>query len=85
VRLAVPAKFELIGQQSDLSGNLRLRYGSDPSDPHVFVLTLTPKYVARSLKDGLPVTFFELEKYAYENAGDLRSKPSSGKNFVSAR
>jgi hypothetical protein len=49
-----PERFELIGQQGDLSGNLRLRYGSGPHDPQSFVVTLTSQYVARSLKDGQP-------------------------------
>ena len=42
-------RFELIGQQGDISGNLRLRYGSVARDPKTFVLTLTPQYVARAL------------------------------------
>ena len=52
----MPVRFELIGQHNDLSGNVRLQYGSGPDDPLVFVLTLTPQYVARSRKDGQPVT-----------------------------
>jgi hypothetical protein len=43
----MPVRFELIGQHGDLSGNVRLQYGSGPHDPQVFVLTLTPQYVAR--------------------------------------
>jgi hypothetical protein len=35
----------------------------------------------RSLKDGQPVTFVELEKYAYDNAGELRAKAVFGKEF----
>jgi hypothetical protein len=73
--------FELIGQESDLSGNLRLRYGSGAHNSQIFVLTLTPQYVARSLKDGLPVTVVELGKYAHDNAGDLRAKAVFGKEF----
>jgi hypothetical protein len=76
-----PERFELIAQHGDLSGNIRLRYGSGADDPQVFVLTLTPQYVARSLKDGQPVTFIELEKYAYDNAGELRAKAVFGKEF----
>jgi hypothetical protein len=76
-----PERFELIGQQGDLSGNLRLRYGSSPHDPQSIVVTLTSQYVARSLKDGHPVTFVELEKYAYNNAGELRAKAVFGKEF----
>jgi hypothetical protein len=74
-------RIELVGQQGDLSGNLRLRYGSDPHDSRTFVVTLTPQYVARSLKDGQPVGVVELEKYAYDNAGELRAKAVFGKEF----
>jgi hypothetical protein len=77
----MPVRFELIGQHNDLSGNVRLQYGSGPDDPLVFVLTLTPQYVARCRKDGQPVTFVELEKYAYDNAGELRAKAVFGKEF----
>jgi hypothetical protein len=31
----------------DISGKLRLIYGSGPADPAPFVLTLTPQYMAR--------------------------------------
>jgi hypothetical protein len=31
----------------DISGKLRLIYGSGPADPAPFVLTLTSQYVAR--------------------------------------
>jgi hypothetical protein len=65
--------FELIGDERDISGHLRLAYGSRPDDPMPFVLTLTPQYVARVLGKTLPVTFHEIERYAYDNAGDLRA------------
>jgi hypothetical protein len=66
-------RFELIGDERDISGNLRLAYGSGPDDPMPFVLTLTSQYVARALGKTPPVTFHEIEKYAYDNAGDLRA------------
>jgi hypothetical protein len=78
--MAIPGRFEPIGQRSDLSANLRLRYGSDAHDPKSFVLTLTPQYVARALGDAHPITFVELEKYAYDNAGDLRAEAVKGKD-----
>ena len=66
-------RFELIGDEREISGRLRLAYGSRPDDPMPFVLTLTPQYVARVLGKTLPVTFHEIERYAYDNAGDLRA------------
>ena len=66
-------RFELIGDERDISGHLRLAYGSGPDDPAPFVLTLTPQYVARALGKTPPVTINEIEKYAYDNAGDLRA------------
>jgi hypothetical protein len=38
--------FGLVGEQGDISGHLRLAYASGPDDPMLFVLTLTPGYVA---------------------------------------
>jgi hypothetical protein len=67
-------RFELIDKQDDISGHLRLRYGSGPDDPMLFVITVTPQYVARALGKTPPVSFQEIEKYAYDNAGDLRAK-----------
>jgi hypothetical protein len=40
--------FELLERAGDISGKLRLIYGSGPADPAPFVLTLTPQYVARA-------------------------------------
>ena len=65
-------RFELIGDERDISGHLRLAYGSGPDDPMPFVLTLTPQYVARASGKTPPVSFHEIERYADENAGDLR-------------
>jgi hypothetical protein len=42
-------RFELLDAAGDVSGKLRLIYGSGPADPAPFVLTLTPQYVARAL------------------------------------
>src|ERR1700722_5205594 len=66
-------RFELVGQHGDTSGHLRLAYGTDPDDPMLFVLTLTPVYVARVLEKMPPVTSEEITRYAYDNAGDLRA------------
>jgi hypothetical protein len=65
-------QFNLIGEGGDISGYLRLRYGSGPHDPAPFVLTLTPQYVARALR------------YAHDNAGDLRAKAAfeKGRGFT---
>jgi hypothetical protein len=64
--------FELVDIAGDISGKLRLIYGSGPADPASFVLTLTPQYVARALGKTPPASFHEIEKYADDNAGDLR-------------
>jgi hypothetical protein len=66
-------RFELIGKQSDISGHLRLIYGSGTDDPLPFVITLTGQYVARALGKTAPVSFNEIERYADDNAGDLRA------------
>jgi hypothetical protein len=66
------SEFELLDTAGDISGKLRLIYGSGPTDPAPFVLTLTPEYVARALGTTPPVSFHEIEKYADDNAGDLR-------------
>jgi hypothetical protein len=66
-------RFELIGDQGDTSGHLRLAYGSGPDDPTPFVITLTPQYVARVLEKTPPITLQEIERYAYDHAGDLRA------------
>jgi magnesium transporter len=34
-------RFELVGEQDDTSGHLRLAYGTGPDDPMLLVLTLT--------------------------------------------
>jgi hypothetical protein len=65
-------KFELLDTAGDISGKLRLIYGSGLADPAPFVLTLTPQYVARASGKTPPVSFHEMERYADENAGDLR-------------
>jgi hypothetical protein len=65
-------RFELLDTAGDISGKLRLIYGSGLADPAPFVLTLTPQYVARALGKTLPASFHEIEKYADDNAGDLR-------------
>ena len=65
-------EFELLDTAGDISGKLRLIYGSGPTDPAPFVLTLTPQYVARAMGKTPPASFHEIEKYADENAGDLR-------------
>jgi hypothetical protein len=73
-------RFELIGEQADTSGHLRLAYGTGPDDPMLFVLTLTPQYVARAMEKPPPVTFQEIERYAYDHAGDLRTVASREKD-----
>jgi hypothetical protein len=52
---------------------LRLTYGSGPDDPIPFIITLTPQYVARAMGKTAPISYQEIEKYAYDNAGDLRA------------
>jgi hypothetical protein len=73
MRRQTSEKFELIGQQSDVSGHLRLTYGSGTDDPLPFVITLTRQYVARALGKTTPVSFNEVERYADDNAGDLKA------------
>jgi hypothetical protein len=65
-------RFELLDIAGDISGKLRLIYGYGPADPAPFILTLTPQYVARASGKTPPVSFHEIEKYADDNAGDLR-------------
>jgi len=65
-------RFELLDIAGDISGKLRLVYGSGPADPAPFVLTLTPEYVARASGKTPPISFHDIEKYADNNAGDLR-------------
>jgi hypothetical protein len=65
-------RFELLDTAGDISGKLRLIYGSGPADPAPFVLTLPPQYVGRALGKTPPASFHEIEKYADDNAGDLR-------------
>jgi hypothetical protein len=60
-------RFELLDIEGDISGKLRLIYGSGPADPAPFVLTLTPQYVARASGKTPPVSFHEIERYADEN------------------
>jgi hypothetical protein len=71
--------FELLDTAGDTSGKLRLIYGSGPADPAPFVLELTPQYVARALGKPAPVSLHEIEKYADDNAGDLREMASREK------
>ena len=52
--------FELLDTAGDISGKLRLIYGSGPTDPAPFVLTLTPQYVARALGKTPPVRSMKL-------------------------
>jgi hypothetical protein len=66
-------RFELLDIEGDISGKLRLIYGSGPADPAPFVLTLTPQYVARASGKTPPVSFHEIEKYADDNAGDRKT------------
>ena len=46
-------KFELIGSDGLFSGLRHLRYGTGHDDPMPFILTLTPRYVAREMKKKL--------------------------------
>jgi hypothetical protein len=69
----MPVSFEPVGEHGDTSGYLRLAYGTGPDDPMLFVLTLTPVYVARVSRRPPQGTFQEMERYAYDNAGDLRA------------
>jgi hypothetical protein len=60
-------------EQGDTSGHLRLAYGTGSDDPMLFVLMLTPQFVARAMEKPPPVTFQEIVRYAYDHAGDLRA------------
>jgi hypothetical protein len=66
-------RFELVGEHGDTSGYLRLAYGTGPDDPMLFVLMLPPVYVARVLEKMPAGTLEEVTRYAYDNAGDLRT------------
>ena len=56
------SEFELLDTAGDISGKLRLIYGSGPTDPAPFVLTLTPQYVARASGKTPPVLFHEIDR-----------------------
>jgi hypothetical protein len=75
----VPERFELIAVQRGVSGQLRLSYGTGANDPELFALTVNPQYVARATGKAPPITFNEIEKYAYDHAGELRSMGSKEK------
>jgi hypothetical protein len=70
--LPMSERFELVGEHGDTSGHLRLAYGTGPDDTMLFVLTLTPGYVARVMENMPPGTQV-VTRYAYDNAGDLRA------------
>ena len=46
------------------------------------MLTLTPQFAARA--NAQPVTAIELDKFAYDNAGELKAMAVFGKEFGSA-
>jgi hypothetical protein len=71
--LPMSERFELVGEHGDTSGHLRVAHGTSPDDPMLFVLTLTPGYVARVMENMPPGTPEEVTRYAYDNAGDLRA------------
>lgn len=66
----VPGRFELIAVQREVSGHLRLTFGSGPEDPVLFALTLTPQHVARATGKADSVTVGEIEKFP---SADLRA------------
>ena len=69
---AMSQPFRLIAAKGMQNGIFRLWYGAADNDQSPFVLTLTPQYVARALGKTPPVSLHEIEKYADDNAGDLR-------------
>jgi hypothetical protein len=65
-------ELQLIGTRGEPSGFVRLSYGTEPGDPMPFILTLTPQYVARAI--GKTPTFADIQKYAEQNADQLKNK-----------
>ena len=64
-------KFELIGSDGQFSGLRHLRYGAGHDDPTPFTLTLTPQYVAREIRQTLPVSYLKIQRYAKRNGDKL--------------
>ena len=61
--------------ESDISGKLRLIYGSGPGDPLVR-FTLPPAIRGASIGENASGLIHEIERCANENAGDLREMAS---------
>jgi len=76
----IVAGFELIEKKGDLSGLLRIRYGSGVDDPLPFVLTVTPQYVAHAAGKTLPLTHREIQEYADQNAEQLKAIAKNAKD-----
>jgi len=75
-----PAVFKLIDTKGELSGILRLRYGSGPDDPLPFILTLMPQHVAHALGQTLPIKLQDIQKYAQQNADRLKAIAQNAKD-----
>jgi len=59
--------FKYIAAKGELGGVFRIWYGSGEDDRLPFVLTLTPRYVARALHKPLPITLEQIQTYADKN------------------
>jgi hypothetical protein len=71
--------FELIAAKGELSGVFRIWYGAGEDDRRAFVLTLTPRYVARALHRPLPITLAQIQNYARKNKDHLAAIARSEK------
>src|SRR5690242_12588949 len=72
-------RFELLDTAGDISGKLRLIYGTGPADPAPFILTLTPEYVARASGKAPPVSLHKIENTR------TRRRRSKGNGFQGKR
>jgi hypothetical protein len=66
-------KFELISSDGLFSELRRLRYGTGHEGLMPFMLTLTPRYVAREIQKVPPLSFLNIQRYAERNADKLKS------------
>jgi hypothetical protein len=64
--------FRFIAAKGELSGILRVWFGSGEDDRSPFVLTLMPQYLARALNKAIPVTLEEAIDYVCENKDWLK-------------
>jgi hypothetical protein len=67
------AKFKRISTSGRTpSAFMDIRFGEAPADPHPFILTVQPSYVARELRKTLPLNISDVQDYCKKRLEDLR-------------